>query len=102
MGIFFIPVIIAIIIALIIPRYYKAEVEITNPVIPAEHIVNLVGNFDDAKKVKIFANNSDAIKSVLVSLPKKATDKVSVIIEAKTADIIPPEPFCYYIYCLFS
>ncbi len=51
--------------------------------------VNLVGNIDDAKKVKIFANNSSALKSVLISLPKKSTDKVSIIIDAKTAEIMP-------------
>ncbi|MDO9566779.1 MAG: hypothetical protein Q7J15_08575 [Candidatus Desulfaltia sp.] len=44
---------------------------------------------DDSKKVKIFTNNPGAIKSVSVSLPKKSTDKVNIIIDAKTADIIP-------------
>lgn len=89
LGIFLVPVIIAVIIAAIIPRYYRGEGEITNPLIPAQNIVGLVGNIDDAKKNIIFTNNSAAIKSVLVSLPKKATDKVSVIIDAKTADIMP-------------
>lgn len=88
-GIFLLPLVIAIIISLIIPRYYRGEGEVTNPVIPAPNIVSLIGNIDDAKKVTIFANNSDAIKSVLVSLPKKSTDKVSIIIDAKTEDVIP-------------
>lgn len=89
LGIFLVPVIIAVIIAAIIPRYYRGEGEITNPLIPAQNIVNLVGNIDDAKKDKIFVNNSGAIKSVLISIPKKSPDKVTVIIDAKTADIIP-------------
>ncbi len=40
------------------------------------------------RKLK-FTNNPGAIKSVSVSLPKKSTDKVNIIIDAKTADIIP-------------
>ena len=87
LGIFLVPLIIVTIISLIMPRYYRGESEITNPIIPASNIVNLVGNVDDAKKVKIFAGNSGAIKSVLVLLPKKATDKVSIVIDAKTEDI---------------
>ncbi len=85
--IFLIPLVLVIIISLILPRYYRGESEISNLIIPASNIVNLVGNVDDAKKVKIFAGNSGAIKSVLVSLPKKSPDKVSIVIDAKTEDI---------------
>jgi len=88
-GIFLVPLLIVTIISLIQPRYYRGESEIINPVIPAPNIVNLVGNIDDTQKVKIFTNNSGAIKSVSVSLPKKSTDKVNIIIDAKTADIVP-------------
>ena len=87
--IFLVPLVTVSIISLIQPRYYRGESEIINPVIPASNIVNLVGNIDDTQKVKIFANNPGAIKSVSLSLPKKSTDKVNIIIDAKTADIIP-------------
>lgn len=89
LGIFFIPVILAVIIALIIPRYYRGISEMTNTIIPASNIVDLIGNIDDAKKNKIFTNNSGAIKSVLISIPNKSTDKIKIIIDAKTADVIP-------------
>ena len=87
-GIFLVPLVIVIIISLILPRYYRGESEITNPLISAPNIVKLIGNIDDTQKVKIFANNSGAIKSVAVSLPKKSTDKVIIIIDAKAADFI--------------
>ena len=97
-GIFLVPLVIVTIISLIQPRYHRGESEISIPALPASNIpsiitapniVNLVGNIDDTQKVKIFTNNSGAIKSVSVSLPKKSTDKVNIIIDAKTADIIP-------------
>ena len=87
-GIFLIPLVVVTIISLSLPRYYRGESEISNPVIPAPNIVNLIGNIDDTQKAKIFTNNSGAIKSVSASLPKKSTDKVNIIVEAKTADII--------------
>jgi hypothetical protein len=74
-----------------LPRYYRGESEMTNPlipVIPAPNIVRLIENIDNTQKVKIFTNNSGAIKSVSASIPKKSTDKVNIIIDAKTADII--------------
>jgi len=55
----------------------------------ADDIVSLVGDIDDAQKVKIFTNNPDTIKSVSISLPKKSKDKVNIDVDAKTADIIP-------------
>ena len=52
-------------------------------------IVTLLGDIDDAKKVEIFTNNPDAIESVLISVPKKSTDKVNISLESATADVIP-------------
>jgi hypothetical protein len=89
LSIFLVPLGIAIIISLILPRYYRGESEITIPAIAVPNMVNLIGNIDEAKKVKIFANNSGAIKNVLVSIPKKSTDKIIITIDAKTADILP-------------
>jgi len=89
LSIFLVPLGIAIITSLILPRYYRGESEITISAIAAPNMVNLIGNIDEAKKVKIFANNSGAVKSVLVSIPKKSTDKISITIDAKTADILP-------------
>ena len=97
-GIFLVPLVIVTIISLIQPRYHRGESEISIPALPASNIpsvitapniVNLIGDIDDTKKVKIFTKNSDAIKNASVSLPKKSTDKVNIIIDAKTADIIP-------------
>ena len=97
-GIFLVPLVIVTIVSLSLPRYYRGESEISIPALPAPNIpsvitapniVRLIGNIDDSQKVKIFANNSGAIKSVLISLPKKSTDKVNIIVDAKTADIIP-------------
>ncbi len=53
-GIFLVPLVIVTIVSLSLPRYYKGESEIINPVIPAPNIVNLVGNIDDTQKVKIY------------------------------------------------
>jgi len=97
LGIFLVPLGIAIMISLILPRYYRGESEITISALPASNIpsaitapymVNLIGNIDDAKKVEIFASNSGAVKGVLISIPKKSTDKINITIDAKTADIL--------------
>lgn len=88
LGIFLVPLVIVTIVSLSLPRYYRGESEITNLILPATKVVSLIGNIDDAKKNKIFANNSGAIKSVIISVPRKSTDKVSIIIDTKTADII--------------
>ena len=97
-GIFLVPLVIATIISLSLPRYYRGESEISIPALPASNlssvitapnIVRLIGNIDDSQKAKIFTNNPDAIESVLISLPKTSTDKVNIIVEAKTADVIP-------------
>jgi hypothetical protein len=89
LGIFLVPIVIVIFISLSLPHYYKGESEITNTLIPALNIVSLIGNIDDAKKIKIFANNAEAINSVSLSLPSKSTDKINIIVEARTADMIP-------------
>ena len=89
---------IVTIISLSLPRYYRGESEISIPALPASNspsvitapdIVRLIGNIDDSQKVKIFTNNPDAIESVSISLSKISTDKVNIIVEAKTADVIP-------------
>ncbi|MGV8058378.1 MAG: hypothetical protein AB2L12_10200 [Smithellaceae bacterium] len=87
--IFLIPLVMVTIISFIIMRNYRAESELSNTIIPVQRIINLIGNIDDAKKVKVFANNSDTIKSVLISISPKSTDKINIIIDAKTADILP-------------
>lgn len=87
--IFLVPLAVVTIVSLIVPRYYRGESEISTPALPAPNIVRLIGNIDDTQKVKIFANNSAAIKDVSVSFPKNSPDKVNIIIKAKTADIIP-------------
>jgi hypothetical protein len=88
-GIFLVPLVIVTIVSLSLPRYYRGESEISVPALPAPNIVRLIGNIDDNQKVKIFTNNPGAIKSALISLPKKSTDKVNIIVDANTADIIP-------------
>ena len=101
-GIFLVTLVIVTVVSLSLPRYYRGESEISIPALPAPNIpsvipsvitapniVRLIGNIDDSQKVKIFTNNPGAIKSVLISLPKKSTDKVNIIVDAKTADIIP-------------
>jgi len=100
-GIFLIPLVIVTIISFSAPRYYRGEAEISYPVSPispispvptvspAANIVKLIGVIDETKKVKIFTKNSDAIKNVSVSLTKGSADKVTILVDAKTADIIP-------------
>ena len=97
-GIFLIPIVIVTIVSLSLPRYYRGESEISIPALPASNIpsvitatniVRLMGNIDGSQKVKIFTNNAVAIESVLISLPKKSTDKVNITIETKRSDIIP-------------
>src|SRR5450759_2699154 len=92
-GIFLVPLVTVTIISLIQPRYYRGESEITNPVIPARDIVNLVGAIDATQKTKIFTHNPDTIKSVSISLPNtslpsKTDDNVMIVIDVKTAYII--------------
>lgn len=88
-GIFLIPLVIVTIISLSLPHYYRGEGEIINPVIPAPNIVKIIKNIDDTQKAKIFTNTPGAIKSVSASLPNKSTGRVSIIIETKTADMMP-------------
>jgi|GEM_PF-3368802 len=102
-GIFLIPLVIVAIVSLSLPRYYRGEIEINyrvspvslvsplspvSPILPA-NIGDLVGNIDDAKKVEIFTNYAEAIRGASVLLAKKSTDKLNIVVEAKTADIIP-------------
>jgi len=97
-SIFLIPLVIVTIITLSLPRNYRGECEISIPATPAPNtitvmsapnIVKLIGDIDENKKVKIFTKKMDAINNVSVSLTKKSTDKVTIIVDAKTADIIP-------------
>jgi hypothetical protein len=84
-GIFLIPLVIAFIISFTIPVYYSGVGVISNLALPAPDIAKLIGNVGDTQKDKIFINNPGAINSVLI-LPN---DNLRIIIEAKTADIIP-------------
>jgi len=88
-GIFLVPLVIATIVSLSLPRYYRGESEISNTVLPADDIINFIKNIDDTKKNKIFKNNPDAIISVSSSLPTKSANKATIIVDAKTEDIIP-------------
>jgi len=97
-GIFLVPLVIVTIVSLSLPRYYRGESEMTNPPIPALNIVKLIGDIDNTQKVKIFTNNPGAIIGVSASLSKKSTDKVIIIIDAKTTDIIPQAFKDIYIY----
>lgn len=99
LGIFLIPLVIVTIISFSIPRYYRGEAEINYPVSPAlpvsivspaPNIVKLIGDIDDTKKVKIFTSNPDAVKSILIAIPKTSNDKIKIIVDAKTYEIIPP------------
>jgi len=96
-GIFLVPFVIVTIASLSLPRYYRGESEISISKLPAsnipsivtaQNIVRLIGNIDDSQKVKIFTNPG-VIESVSISLPKKSIDKINIIVDAKTADIIP-------------
>ncbi len=86
LGIFLIPLIIVTIVSLSLPRHYRGESEISNPVLPAPDLVRLLGNIDGSQKDKIFINNPGAIKGVSIS--NKTTDKLNITIEAKTVDNI--------------
>jgi hypothetical protein len=91
-SIFLVPLMIVSVVSFSVPRYYRGETEISypaTPVSPAPNIAKLIGDIDETKKAKIFTKNSDAIKNVSVSLTKKSTDKVTILVDAKTADIIP-------------
>ena len=57
--------------------------------LPAPNIVNFIGDIDDTKKNKMFANHSGAIESVVISVSKTSNDKISTILKTKTPDIIP-------------
>lgn len=88
-SIFLVPLVIATIAGLNLPRHYRGESEISNTVLPANDISNLIKDIDDTKKNKIFKNNPGAIISVSSSLPTKSANKANIIVEAKTEDIIP-------------
>jgi hypothetical protein len=107
LGIFIVPLVIITIVSLSLPRYYRGKCEISIPALPvssvapamptpnivtlmsASDIVKLIGDIDESKKAKIFKNNAGAIKRASVSLPSKSTDKLNIIVDAETADIIP-------------
>jgi hypothetical protein len=87
--VFFIPLVIVTTICLTIPHHYIGEAEISYSASLSANIVKFAGNVNDTKKVKIFKNNSDAVKNVLISIPYASSDKVKISVDAKTADIIP-------------
>ena len=88
-AIFLIPLVIVTSISLLKPRYYRGESAIINPAIPPQTIVSLLGDFDDAKKGEVFISTPGAVKSVLISVPKKPDDRVNISLESATADVIP-------------
>jgi hypothetical protein len=88
-AIFLVPIAIVAGVSLLQPRYYLGQREIINPVIPPQNIVGLLGNFDDAKKAEVFINTPGAIKSVLLSAPKNTKDRVSILLESNSADVMP-------------
>ncbi len=93
-----IPLAIVTILALFTPQYYRGESEILLAKLPASdipsvitapNIINLVGEIDDVRKAKIFANHSGAIKNVIISMPQKSINRISITIESKSPAIIP-------------
>ncbi len=88
-AIFIVPLLIVTIVSLSLPRYYRGESELSNPIISAANMVRLIENIDDTQKAKIFRNNTDSIKKVSASLSIRSTDKIRIIVDTKTADIIP-------------
>jgi len=99
--IFLCPVLIAAVISISLPRYYRGEGTIYYPVIPiwpvaiaeaeapAPYFIKIIGEIDEAKRSAIFTKNPQAINRVSITLPKKSNDKLLIFIDAKTADIIP-------------
>jgi hypothetical protein len=97
-GIILIPIVIATMISLSLPRSYRGDSEISIPassasnipcVVTAPNIVKLVGTIDDRQKMLIFKNNSGSINRASLSLSPKSADKINITVEAKTADAIP-------------
>ncbi len=88
-GIFLIPIVIVIAVSLLQPRYYMGESAIINPVLPPQTIISLLGDFDESRKAEVFINTPGAIKSVMLTIPKKANDRVNIILESDSADVIP-------------
>lgn len=76
-------------VCLLQPRHYRGESEIIKPPLPSETIVSLLGNFDDIKNTEIFITTPGVIKRVSLSIPKKANDRVNIVLESNTADAIP-------------
>jgi hypothetical protein len=87
-GIFLIPLVIVAAVSLILPRYYRGECEIINPVIPSQQIVGLIGTIDAAKIAQVFTTTPDAIRSVSLSIPKAST-KITIAIESNAVDVFP-------------
>lgn len=97
-GIFLVPLIIVIVINLSVPRHYRGESEIVVPVLPAsdtssaiiaKNIVRIIGNLNDSQRVKILSSNRSVVKNVLVSLSPKSANRIAVIVEAESSDVIP-------------
>ena len=97
-GIFLVPLIIVIVINLSVPRHYRGESEIVVPVLPAsdtssaiiaKNIVRIIGNLNDSQRVEILSSNRSVVKNVLVSLSPKSANRIAVIVEAESSDVIP-------------
>lgn len=89
LGVFLAPIIIAIIIASIMPRYYKGECDIAKTVVPAQELVKLIGNIDETKKEKIFKASSKFIKNIQIKTSQQSSDTIHMTIEARAANAIP-------------
>jgi hypothetical protein len=88
-GIFVLPLVIVAAVSLLPPRYYRGESDIINPAIPPQTIVSLLGYFDDSKKEEVFTSTPGAIKSVTMSIPKTANDRINIILESNADNVIP-------------
>jgi len=85
LSIFLIPTVATIVIGLNLPRYYRAECEITGmSMLTAPGVAGQISGIARTEKAKIFSNRAQAIKSVFVSFPQKSTDRLNIVAEAKT------------------
>lgn len=82
-GLFLVAVLSSAIISLLMPKIYRGEVVLTQLVLSPKELIAITGN------KKILPTTHHSITAIKLNALKDSTDKLQVIIEAKSADDIP-------------
>ena len=82
-GLFLVAILVSAVISLLMPKIYRGEVVLTQLVLSPKELIAITGNKE------ILPTTHHSITAIKLNALKDSTDKLQVIIEAKSVDDIP-------------